>query len=218
MTIRAAIFDLDYTLVDSTAAVIQCARAGFEGAGLKPPKDEIVARSIGASFQEVAAKYAGNLAEQVIAGFRTESHRLTWLATTSLMPEVEATLKILTASGLALGLATSKSKVGMEAILQYHSLDKFFRAAISGDCVPARKPRPDALLACARELGVSPEDALYVGDHPYDILAAKAAGIKIVSIATGPTQAEELATLKPDWLLLSLTELPPLIEVIAGVR
>jgi HAD superfamily hydrolase (TIGR01509 family) len=212
MTLRAAIFDLDYTLVDSTAAVIQCARAGFEAAGLKPPEDEIVARSIGASFQEVAAQYAGDLAEQVIAGFRAESHRLTWLAITSLMPEALATLGILREKGLSLGLATSKSKVGMEAILQYHSLEKFFQAAISGDCVPARKPQPDALLACARELGVSPEAALYVGDHPYDILAAQAAGIRAASIATGPTQAEELAALKPDWLLLSLAELPALIE------
>jgi phosphoglycolate phosphatase-like HAD superfamily hydrolase len=65
---------------------------------------------------------------------------------------------------------------------------------------------------CSSDLQVSPDSALYVGDHPYDILAAKAAGIKVVSIATGATQVEELAALRPDWLLPSLSELPALIE------
>ena len=212
MPIRAIIFDLDFTLLDSSEAVIQCARFGFEAAGLEPPADELIVRQIGMSFQEFAARHAGEKAAQVIAAFREESHRLEWLESTSLLPNAVVTLEQLRKSGFLLGLATQKSMPALEAIVQHHNLGGYFQALVSGDCTPTRKPKPEPLLECARLLGIAPSSAVYVGDHPYDILAAQAAAMKVAAIATGPTSREELAALEPDWVLESLEEVPGLAE------
>jgi len=214
MPIRAIIFDLDFTLLDSSEAVIQCARFGFAAAGLAPPADELIVRQIGMSFQEFAARHAGEKAAQVIAAFREESHRLEWLESTSLLPNAVATLEQLRKAGFLLGLATQKSMPALEAIVKYHDLGGFFQALVSGDCTPTRKPKPEPLLECARLLGVAPSSAVYVGDHPYDILAAQAATMKVAALATGPTSREELAALEPDWVLESLGEVSALAEAL----
>ncbi len=209
----AVIFDLDFTLIDSSEAVILCAKAGFAAAGLEPPPDEVVVQNIGMSFQEFAARYAGKCAAQVIAAFREESHRLAWLDSTCMMPGAQDLLDELRQRGLRLGMATQKSKPALDAILQHHCLTRFFSAVVSGDCVARRKPSPDALLECLRLLDTDPQHTIYVGDHPYDIMAARAAGIRVVSVAAGPTPWSELEVLEPDWLISSIAELPLLLPL-----
>ena len=109
METKAVIFDLDFTLADSTAAVIECARAGFAHAGLPCPADEEIVRNIGMSFQEFAAIHAGDLAEKVIHGFHAVSHRLEWVNTTFLLPGAREILAEIKSRGFLIGLATQKN-------------------------------------------------------------------------------------------------------------
>jgi HAD superfamily hydrolase (TIGR01509 family) len=204
--IRVVIFDLDFTLIDSSAAVVQCARVGFAKAGLPCPEDAVVIGAIGMSFQEFARRHAGSAAPEVIAGFREESHRLGWLDTVVLLPHAMEVLAELKQRGLRLGLATQKSRPALEAILAHLQLTEYFDAMVSGDCIANRKPAPDSLLECARRLQAAPAEAIYVGDHPYDILASRAAGMRIAAVAAGPTPKEELERMKPDWLVDNVAE------------
>jgi phosphoglycolate phosphatase-like HAD superfamily hydrolase len=210
--IRAVIFDMDFTLVDSSAAVIQCARAGFAAAGLPAPSDDLIVKAIGLSLPEIAAAYAGDHGAQVVTGFLEEARRLTWVESTTLMPHARETLDVLSRRGLALGIATSKIGNSTAAILRYHKLDTFFGAIVSADDVTAPKPDPAPLLACALRLGAAPCDTVYVGDHPYDIAAARAALMRVASVGTGPTPASELAALEPDWLLNDLAALSEVLR------
>lgn len=212
MTIRAVIFDMDFTLVDSSAAVIQCAKAGFAAAGLPVPADDLIVKAIGLSLPEIAAAYAGDRGKQVVTGFLEEARRLTWVGSTTLMPHARETLDALSRRGFALGIATSKIGESTAAILRHHSLDAFFSAVVTADDVSAPKPDPAPLLACARLLNTEPPHAVYVGDHPYDVLAARGAGMNVISIATGPTPRAELAALSPDRLIGTLAELPTVLD------
>jgi len=212
MTLRAVIFDMDFTLVDSSAAVIQCARAGFARAGLPVPADEAIVRAIGLPLSDLVAEHAGERAAEVVEGFLAEARRLTWVETTTLMPHARETLDALSRRGLALGIATSKIGNSTAAILRHHKLQAFFGAVVSADDVSAPKPDPAPLLACARLLDVAPSDAVYVGDHPYDIIAARGACMRVISVATGPTPRAELAALNPDCLIGALDELPVALD------
>lgn len=212
MPIRAVIFDLDFTLADSSEAVVQCARAGFAAVGLPCPADEEVIRNIGMSFQEFAAHHAGQHAEKVINVFRTQSHKISWLDAIKMLPGARAVLEDLKARGLLLGMATQKSRKSLDAILRHPGLAGIFDATVSGDCIRNRKPAPDCLWRCLDLLHVSASEAIYVGDHPYDIAAARAARVRVVSIAAGPTSRDELAALEPDWLIDTIRELPGVVS------
>lgn len=212
MDIKAIIFDLDFTLADSTEAVLVCAQAGFDYAGLPCPPQEEIVRTIGMSFQEFAAIHAGELAESVVHGFHEESHRLGWLESTFLLPHAQEVLTELRRRNLPLGMASQKTQPALHGMLQHLEIIDFFDVIVPGDAVPNRKPKPDALLECARRLDIAPQAAIYVGDHPYDILASRAAGMRSAAVPTGCTPSAELATHEPDWLLGSLPELLKILD------
>lgn len=79
-----------------------------------------------------------------------------------------------------LGLATSRSRPGLERYLKFSKTKKFFKAIVGLEHVKNHKPHPEPLLLAAKKLKVKPSEAVYVGDAPTDLLAARAAGMKII--------------------------------------
>lgn len=79
-----------------------------------------------------------------------------------------------------LGLATSRSKTGLDRYLKFSKSKKFFKAIVGLEHVKNHKPHPEPLLLAAKKLKVKPSEAVYVGDAPTDLLAARAAGMKSI--------------------------------------
>ncbi len=79
-----------------------------------------------------------------------------------------------------LGLATSRSKVGLETYLKFAKTKKFFKAMVGVHHVKNHKPHPEPLLLVAKKLRVKPTEAIYIGDAPTDLQAARAAGMKVI--------------------------------------
>jgi len=73
------------------------------------------------------------------------------------------------------------------------------------------KPRPEGITAALVALGLAKHEVLYVGDSPTDIIATRAAGIRIASVATGRYDVEALRKLGPDYTLGSLSQLEALL-------
>jgi phosphoglycolate phosphatase-like HAD superfamily hydrolase len=76
------------------------------------------------------------------------------------------------------------------------------------------KPAIAPIEKILKELGVSNEEAILVGDGVMDIMAAKAAGLRSVAVSTGPFPIERILKAEPDYLLHSVNELPQLIELL----
>ena len=108
-----------------------------------------------------------------------------------------------------LGLASSSNRELIDLVLELSGLARFFAATVSSEEVARGKPAPDVYLEAARRLGVRPERCAAVEDSENGILAAKAAGMRVLAIPNPdyPPHAEALAA--ADEVLGSLAKLTP---------
>ena len=119
----------------------------------------------------------------------------------------QAALAALREMGYAMAVASSTDTAKTVAHLEHAGLLDWFSACIGGDQVRHSKPEPDIFLLAAQRLGAAPEDCVVVGDTPADVLAATAAGMRVVLIPDCVPANEQTTALS--WKILSsLEELP----------
>ncbi len=118
-------------------------------------------------------------------------------------------LPVLRAEGRRLGIVTAKRRATVElAFERFPSLRENIEVLVGAEDTERHKPDPDPVEEGLRLLGATPEDAAYVGDSPFDIRAAKAAGTFAVAVAWGGIHsAERLAEEEPDALVRTTEEL-----------
>jgi pyrophosphatase PpaX len=107
--------------------------------------------------------------------------------------EVIEVLPRLRAEGRRLGIVTAKRRATVDlAFARLPELEASFEVVITSDDTERHKPSPDPILAAVDRLGVAPAEAAYVGDSPFDVRAAKAAGVFAVAVAWGGIHADEV--------------------------
>jgi phosphoglycolate phosphatase-like HAD superfamily hydrolase len=82
-------------------------------------------------------------------------------------------------------VVTVKSRLTVELTFELLPLGNYFTVVVNGDDVAAHKPDPEGLLAALGRFGARPEDAAYVGDSPFDLQAADAAGMASIGVTWG---------------------------------
>jgi HAD superfamily hydrolase (TIGR01509 family) len=125
-----------------------------------------------------------------------------------LLPGVRPILRQL-ADGHALGLVTSGDHDRVHRQLREFRLWDHFAARVCSGDTRLRKPHPAPLRLALRQMGLRPNDCVYVGDSPEDLQMARSAGLRAAIAILGPFPTEKrLRAAKPDLLLESITELP----------
>ena len=94
--------------------------------------------------------------------------------------------------GYQLVVATSASEEDLEALLKQAGLDDILKKATSSDDADESKPDPDIIQAALRKAKAKPEGALMIGDTPYDVAAARKAGVDVIALRCGGWEDEEL--------------------------
>ena len=182
--IEALIFDVDGTLVDTNAAhvAVWCSVLSTIGLAVEP---ERIAREVGQGGDRLLHAILGP-AEALRLGPALlrqwpETYRA-HLRSVQIrpFPRVRELFDALRAYGIRTALATSNSRE-LLALIEVPQTD----IIITGEEVKATKPAPDIVLAAAERLGVSVERCVYVGDTPYDAMAATAAGARSWGVLTG---------------------------------
>lgn len=218
MSYQCLLFDLDGTLVDSRADLInsvnlmlaELERAplsdgrvlGFIGEGVRL----LVERSLRATAE--VAPTAVQL-EHAIEVFRRH-YRAHLLDQTYIYPGVEATLTRL--KHLPLAIVTNKPYDFTLALLDGIGLRSRFAVVLGGDSLPERKPSPLMLLEAARRCGVRPERCLMIGDSRVDVAAGQAAGMKTCGFVPGFRGRTELVEAGVDFVIERFGELCVLVE------
>lgn len=220
--VKAVIFDLDGTLVDSAPDLQAAANRLLRQNGLPELDLATVTGFIGngmARLVERCFALYGELPEDLpsqVARFKQfyaeEGHRRT-----RLMPAAESALRRLAAGGLALGLCTNKDTAPALEILRRLRVESLFKAVVGGDSGLARKPDPAPLLACVSTCGARPEEAVYVGDSETDAHTAAHADLPFLLYTEGYRQGPP-AALKHDASFAHFALLPQVIKGLAVQR
>lgn len=205
MDVRAVVFDLDGTLVDSRRDLAAAVNAVRRERGLDPLPVERVVTFVGEGSRALVRR---SLPETVDgpdfeAAFRRflERYDDLCLEETRPYPGIEGLLDSLTGR-YPLAVLTNKPERHTRKILAGLGLCRWLRFALGGDSLAVRKPHPAPLLETARRLGAEPTRVLLVGDSATDAETARRAGVPVVLVRWGFGRAEELegfdAVLRPD--------------------
>jgi pyrophosphatase PpaX len=208
MRFSTVLFDLDGTLVDSIELIIRSAEHAFASRpGPRPSRDEIksgIGRPLLAQFRQLAGTEA-ELDGYVVAyrEYQLEHHD----ALTTAYPGIDRVVGRLHAAGCSLGVVTSKIEPLALRALVHVGLDRAFRVVVGLESTARHKPDPDPLLFALDRLGSRPGDSAYVGDTPFDIQSARAAGVTSIAVTWGACDEETLTAERPDSLVRTSAEL-----------
>lgn len=193
---RALIFDLDGTLVDTVYGHVLAWQQALAEAGMAIP-GWLIHRRIGMSgglFTRAVARELGR--DLSAAEVQTLQNRhgelfLQLLPVRRPLPGAVDLLRFLRESGIAFGIATSGRRPQIDASLAALGLGPETVAVPRGEVARA-KPEPDLFLACQQRLGVEVKDCYVVGDAVWDLLAARRAGMLSVGLLSGGYGEDEL--------------------------
>jgi pyrophosphatase PpaX len=200
--LRVALFDFDGTLVDTTELIYQSMRhATGEVLGREIPRGILLA-NVGQPLPRQMELIDAERAEALLESYRlhNEEHHDALIEE---FPGVEDSLARLRAGGVGVAVVTSKRLFSVEmALKSFPGLGEVVDHFVTMEDTAEHKPNPAPLLKGLEFFGdVLREEAAYVGDSPFDVAAAKAAGITSVAVSWGAFSEDTLREAQPDHLV-----------------
>ena len=183
------IFDIDGTLVDSQHHIVEAQGRAFAAHGIPAPSRKDSLSVVGLSLPEAFAVLAGpgGPAESL-----SEAYKDAWTEMRQ-RPHYEETLypgagdliaDLTRRPDVRLGIATGKSRRGVDRLLAAQNWDGLFETIQTADDHPS-KPHPSMILKALEETGVASGDATMIGDTSYDMAMARDAGVAAIGVAWG---------------------------------
>ncbi|MCH7908321.1 MAG: HAD-IA family hydrolase [Candidatus Hydrogenedentes bacterium] len=195
--LRAVVFDVDGTLIDSTDAIVECFLRTFRDLAVLAPTRDTIIHGISRPVEDQFRDLTDHDPDECAAIYRTHYAEI-GCDMTVLLPRVGVGLARLAAAGLRLGIATSRSRESTEMLLEHFGVFHYFDCCIGPGQVTHPKPHPEPVLKALKLLDTATVHACFVGDTKYDINAAHAAGVRSIAVTTGYASRSELLKLCPD--------------------
>jgi phosphoglycolate phosphatase len=218
MNYQCLLFDLDGTLVDSRADLINSVNLMLAELGRTALPDSSIITFVGEGAKllvERALRATQESApqnteiDQALKTFQ-KHYREHLLDQTRVYPEVEETLDHF--PQISKAIVTNKPYEFTMALLEGIGLLRYFKVVLGGDSLRERKPAPQMLLEAARQCETDPLRCLMIGDTRVDIVAGKAAGMKTCGYISGFRGRGELVEAGADFLIERFSELRGLVE------
>jgi len=211
------LFDLDGTLVDSIELIVSAAMKAFASRPGPSPSEAQIRNTIGRPLPTTFGPWLvdDNDLPFLISKYREyqlEHHDRLTNAYDGIVEAVAG----LDMAGCAMGIVTSKVGFMAERALVHVGLARYMRCVIASDSTTRHKPDPEPVLMALDRLGAAPSSAVYVGDSPYDMQAARAAGVHALGVMWGAFSTETLLDAGAEAVLRSPAELLPYVKQLAG--
>ena len=193
---RGVLLDMDGTLIDSNDAHARAWERAFADNGEPVPYDEIRQR-IGMGGDNLIPAILGIEKESAL-GSRISERRSTiyrdeYLSGIRPFPGVRALLERMRDAGLRLAIATSSPTEELEPAIDITGIRDLLEERTTADDAESSKPDPDIVHAALDRLGLRPDEAVMLGDTPYDIAAAGRAGLGVIAFRSGGFSDKDLA-------------------------
>jgi pyrophosphatase PpaX len=207
MRFPVVLFDLDGTVIDSGAIILASMRhAAKEVLGAEPPDELLMAAVGGPGLEAQMHALAPDRADELVDVYRAHNEPLH--EGLVCCAGVDGLLVRLKEEGRRLGIVTAKRRQTVELAFAQVPLGHLFETVVGGDETERHKPDPEPLLLALERLGARADEAAYVGDAPFDVKAAKAAGAFSVAVTWGGIHSRErLQSEQPDALVDTAEEL-----------
>jgi HAD superfamily hydrolase (TIGR01509 family) len=193
--IRGVILDVDGTLVDSNDAHARAFVDAFAEIG-RPVPFERLRPLIGMGGDKLVYEAAGVAPEgpegRAVRRRKKEIFKARYLPTLKAFPRAGELVDRLKQAGLRVAVASAADPDELEPLLALAGAAWLMARAPTKEEAPRSKPDPDAVAAARRKLGVPADQALMIGDTPYDVEAAREAGVRTIALLSGGWRPEAL--------------------------
>lgn len=218
--VKALLFDLDGTLVDSVPDLAEAVDRMLADFGHPPAGEAKVRLWVGTGSRSLVSRALSDakggqaddeLIERALANY-FDHYEARLCVRSRLYEGVSDTLARLRSEGYPLAIVTNKPERFVRPLLDGLGIAQHFSAMIGGDTLAQRKPHPQPLLHAADALGVEPTQALMIGDSRNDIEAARAARIPVVCVPYGYNHGRDVREYHPDRLIERFGDLLTLLS------
>ena len=214
---RALLFDLDGTLIDSMPHHQSAWDVWYGKRGLPMNSADFFAATAGRSNAEILKDMYPQLPDAehaAMADEKEEIYRGIAARSLELIAGAQAFVAGAKAQGLRLAICTASTPLNMALAFERHGLDSWVETVVSPADGLRGKPFPDIFLEAARRLGLAPADCLVFEDAPLGVEAARRAGMQAVALTTTlPASAfaefDNVVAIAPDFTALDLATLAP---------
>jgi pyrophosphatase PpaX len=201
------LFDLDGTVIDSGAIILASMRHATRTVLAREySDDELLAAVGGPGLERQMRALAPDRVDELIRTYREHNEPLH--AELECCAGMDDVLARLDREGRRLGLVTAKRRATVDLAFDRIALGHLFEVVVCGDDTTRHKPDPDPILLALERLGARPDETVYVGDAPFDIRAAQAAGVHSVAVTWGRIHPRaRLEAERPDAIVDTAEEL-----------
>ena len=218
--LKLVLFDVDGTLVDSQNTIVAAMTTGFTALDMAVPDRAAILSIVGLSLDHAMRRLVPGASETQVAAL-VAAYKSAFQAARAqardhapLYPQVAEVLNDLAArDDLVMGVATGKSRRGLDILLDAHDLHGHFVTRQTADDHPS-KPHPSMVLTAMAEAGVTAADTVMIGDTSFDMDMARAAGATAIGVSWGYHSAQNLGAAH---LLDGFGDLPDLLSRIWGI-
>lgn len=210
-SLRAVIFDLDGTLVDSSGEIATALERAFDELRLprltKARVEALIGRGVRSLIERALAEVGAGQGQVDETLERFEAHYAQTVGTAAtLFGGVMPGLHLLRERGCPMSVVTNKPRFFTLRLLERLEVAPMFAAVVAGDDGLTRKPAGDMLLAACERMGTAPGSSLMLGDSDNDVAAARAAGCPVWCVPYGYNEGRAPEALACDRLVATVEE------------
>ena len=219
--LRLVIFDVDGTLVDSQSHIHASMDQAFRELGLTPPPLAQVLGIVGLSLPEAIAHLVPDLPlsdqARIVTAYKTSFAKMRAAEIAPLYPGARETVERMAARPeVILGLATGKSRRGLEHVLTEHDMLQHFVTKQVADDHPS-KPNPSMLHKAMSETGIEASRTMMIGDTSFDMEMGRAAGVHTVGVSWGYHPVDRLDLAGAGRIITEFSDLDDVLDDLLAV-